>query len=234
MFKIIYKMKKKIFFAIDLIGSGKFKDVWQAFVRRIKSEEVAYGFKRDLNFKIVQPKTLLKIETRIYQPDDGRFFTERKNDGLINKFHTCYVGITKEGIPCCHLWLIDSSENLKLKNAWGKTFSALKKNEVLVENVYTVPKYRGMGIFPFLLDQMVDKSIDLGASYIISFGEASNINMSRSFVYAGFQPYIRRRKKWFLFIKSIKFEPISEEEMKDFNKYTKAYWAKPLEKSKTN
>lgn len=227
---MIYKIKKKIAFAVSMIKDGKIKHVWQAIARRIKSEEVAYGFRRDLEVRFAKPRTLLKISTRVYQEDDGQFFTERKNDGLINDFHTCYVGVTKEGIPCCHLWLIDASQNEKLKRAWGNTFPTLKEDELLVENVYTVPKYRGLGVFPTFLDQIVEKGMALGAKSMISFGESSNINMSRSFVYTGFQPYIVRRKKWFLFCKSISFEQLSEEEMKVFNKYTAAYRAKVLEK----
>lgn len=225
---MINKIKAKLLFAIGLIGSGNIKYVWQAFVRRIKSEEVAYGFKRDLEVRYAKPRTLLKISTRVYKQNDGQFFTERKNDGLINEFHTCYVGVTKEGIPCCHLWLIDASQNEKLKKVWGNTFPTLGKHELLVENVYTVPKYRGLGIFPGFLDDIVEKGRALGAKSIISFGEASNINLSRSFVYAGFQPYIVRRKKWFLFRKSISFEQISEEEMRIFNTHTAAYKAKLL------
>tara|TARA_R110002049_G_C9167516_1_gene561587 strand:+ start:4873 stop:5568 length:696 start_codon:yes stop_codon:yes gene_type:complete len=231
---MFYKIKKKISFAIGLVGSGDIKNVWQAFVRRIKSEEVAYGFKRDLSEEFAKPRSLVKVSTRAYLPGDEHYFKERKNDGLINQFNTCYVGITKEGTPCCHVWLIDSSQNDKLKRAWGNTFPTINSDELLAENVYTVPKYRGMGIFPAVLDELVEKGIELGGKYIISFGEASNINMSRSFVYAGFQPYILRRKKWILFTKSINFEPISDKELKVFNKYTSAYRAKPLVRSTPN
>ena len=227
---MIYKIRKKVVYAFNLIRKGEFANIWKAFVRRIKSEEVAYGFKRDLSLEYAKPRSLVKITTRVYEPEDGKFFTERQNDGRINDFDTCYVGITKDGTPCCHLWLIDASQNGKLKRAWGNNFPVISNDELLVENVYTVPKYRGMGIFPTVLDDIVGKSRELGAKYVISFGEASNINMSRSFVYAGFQPYVLRRKKWFLFNKSIKFEEIPEKEMVQFKQYTAAYRAKLVEK----
>ena len=88
------KIRKKITYACKLIQSGKIKDVFQALVRRLKSEEIAYGFKRDLNINFAKPRSLVKVSIRVYQPHDGQYFTERKNDGLINEFHTCYVGIT--------------------------------------------------------------------------------------------------------------------------------------------
>ena len=225
---MIFKLKKKVAFTISLIHKGNRKEVWDAFLRRINSEEIAYGFKRDLNKKITKPRTLLMINTRVFQQGDEQYFLERKNDGLINEFQTCYVATTKEGIPCFHLWLIDFSQNKILKKIWGNTFPMLSKDEMLIENVYTVPKYRGMGIFPAVLNEIAEKSKILGANYNISFGETSNINMSRSFAYAGFEPYILRRKKWFLFRKSITFEEIPLELMEEYTRYTAAYRAKPL------
>lgn len=223
-----FKVRKKLIFTIGLIRTGNIKNVWDAFVRRIKSEEVAFGFKRDLSLKFAKPRSLISVSTREFQQGDEVYFKERKNDGLINEFQTCYVAVTKDGTPCFHLWLIDASQNEKLKKAWGNTFPTLSPDELLVENVYTVPKFRGMGIFPAVLHEIVDRSVDLGAKNLISFGEVSNVNMSRSFAYAGFEPFILRRKKWFFFKKSITFEGIPSDLMNEYYKYTNAYHAKPL------
>jgi GNAT superfamily N-acetyltransferase len=140
------------------------------------------------------------------------------------------VAVTKEGIPCFHLWLIDASQNEKLKKVWGDIFPRLNPDEFLVENVYTVPKFRGAGIFPAVLHEIAEKSKALGAKYLISFGETSNVNMSRSFAYAGFFPYVLRTKKNFLFNRSIFFKDIPDELMSDYNGYTAAFRAKPKKK----
>lgn len=230
---MVFKLRKKFAFTINLIKTGNVKHVWDAFVRRISSEELAFGFKRDLSLEFAKPRSLTPVSIREFQQGDELYFKERKNDGLINEFQTCYVAVTKEGIPCFHLWLIDASQNEKLKRAWGDIFPSLAPDEFLVENVYTVPKYRGAGIFPSILHEIGEISRDLGAKYLLSFGEVSNINMSRSFTYAGFKPYVLRRKRWFLFIKSISFEEIPGNLMEDFNKHTAAYRPKPLSVKKS-
>src|SRR5690606_12808226 len=117
-----------------------------------------------------------------------------------------------------------------LKKVWGDTFPKLKPDEFLVENVYTVPKFRGAGIFPAVLHEIAEKSKALGAKYLISFGETNNVNMSRSFAYAGFFPYVLRTKKNFLFNRTIFFEDIPDELMSDYNGYTAAFRAKPKKK----
>lgn len=229
---MISKLKIKLAFAIDLVRNGNGKLVWKAFVRRMGADQLAYGFKRDLSVEYAKPRSLISISIREFQKGDEVYFKERQNDGQINEFHTCYVAVTKEGIPCCHLWLIDASQNGKLKRVWGDIFPRLNPDEFLVENVYTVPKYRGAGIFPAVLHEIAEKSKGLGAKYLLSFAETNNINISRSYVYAGFFPYVLRTKRNFLFKRSIFFNDIPDELMTDFNKHTAAYRAKPMIKEK--
>ncbi|MCX7546947.1 hypothetical protein OS188_03165 [Xanthomarina sp. F1114] len=202
----------------QLIKDGKAKYLWTAFLNRLNSKEIAFGFKRDLSVPYKKPRTLKPITIREFKKEDEVFFVDNPNNGLINNFHTCYVGITKDEIPCARVWLIDSSQNKTLKNTWGERFPQLKADEVLLENVFTVPKYRGMGVIPAFLYDVAEKSRELGAKYAITFGEVKNINTSRSYDYAGFTPYIVRTVSYFLFIKSIKYEELSEEKMAFYNK----------------
>ena len=166
----------------------------RGYVRPLKQMIDAHGY----------PVVTLVINKIRYQAKVHKiiaiWFIDNPNNGLIHKFNTCYVGLTKEQIPCARVWLIDASENKKLKSIWGKRFPQLKKDEVLLENVFTVPKYRGMGIIPAFLYDVAETSKDLGAKYAITFGEVKNKNTSRSYNYAGFSPYIVRRVSYFLFI----------------------------------
>lgn len=219
---------RKLAFTIQLIKEGKIGLVWDALLRRFYSEEIALGFKRDLQINYRKPKTLMPVSIRRASVGDEQYFLDRRNDGLINKFETCYVAVNKEGIPCCRLWLIDASQNDALKLVWGNIFPKLKKEEVLIENVYTVPRFRGFGILPAVVDEVLKNGRELGARYALTFGELSNYNTSRAFAYAGFEPYILRRKKWFLFRKNISFDEIPEAVLKDYHKVVAAYKAKPL------
>ncbi|HLV15619.1 MAG TPA: hypothetical protein VKY41_10590 [Xanthomarina sp.] len=209
---------KKIALLPKLIREGRAKYLWTAFLNRVHSKEIAFGFKRDLSVPYKKPRTLKPTTIREFQKEDAVYFVENPNNGLINNFHTCYVGITNENIPCARVWLIDSSQNKTLKATWGDRFPQLRPDEVLLENVFTVPKYRGMGVIPAFLYDVAEKSKELGARYAITFGEIKNINTSRAYNYAGFSPYIVRTVSYFLFIKSINYEEISSEHMDFYNK----------------
>lgn len=182
---------------------------------------MAFGFKLDLEHGLKKRRALIPISTRLSQKGDEIYFLDNKTTGLIEKLNTCYVAINKEGIPCFRGWLIDSSQNGKLKQFWGNTFPTLAKDEMLIENVFTNPKFRGLGIFPSVLGQISEIARELGANYTISFGEISNKNTTRSMTYAGFKPYILRTVRWFLFIKWVRFGPIPDNLMQDYEEITR-------------
>ena len=214
-------IKRKINFIFKLIKDAKLAFLWNAFLRRLYSEDVAFGFKRELDKEQIKPRVLLPFNTRPCKNSDIDFFLDNENDGLINDFETCYVATTKEGVPCFRLWVIGASQNKKLKDIWGRTFPQLLQDEVLIENVFTVPKFRGMGILPAVLYDVCETCKEHGAKYALTFGLASNNNTSRSYHYAGFYPYVLRKRKWFLFRKSITFEEIPKELMEKYNKLTR-------------
>lgn len=197
--------------------------VWEAFRRRLGSEEIAIGFRRDLDKVFAEPKSLMKITVRKAVPEDATYFQDRRNDGLIERFQTCYVALAKDGTPCSRLWLIDASQNELLQETWRGTFPELQPDEVLIENVYTVPKYRGFGILPLVVDQVVKAGKKSGIRYALTFGELKNTITSRSFTYAGFDPYILRRKKWRFFMRTISFEEIPADILKQYEAETAMY-----------
>lgn len=216
-------IKRKLKYAITLLHLGDFKSLWDALARRIKSEEIAIGFRRDIEIDIPKPRSLKKISVIEAREEDAKFFDDKRNDGLIEQFDTCYVAITKDQIPCARLWLIDHSQNGKLKKAWGDIFPELERNEMLIENVYTIPKFRGFGILPVMVDEVVRTKVEEGIRYAITFGELKNKLTTRSFAYAGFEPYILRRKKWILFKRTITFEKVPADVMESFDKLTAFY-----------
>lgn len=203
-----------------LIKEGKTKTIWEAFVRRIYSEEVCFAFKRDLNLEIKKPRSLVKVTTRVAQESDEVYFKDNEKDGLMDQLETCYVAINKEEIPCFRVWLLDASQNEKLENIWKGTFPHLNKDEILLENIFTVPQFRGMGIMATAMDIMADKCKELGANYAITIVHVDDTNIIRSLNYVGFEPYILRTRKWVLFNKSIKFKEIPNNLMEQYHKAT--------------
>lgn len=207
----------KISYLFRLIKEGNLSRIWEAFSTRIYSEWLSFGYRRDLHAEVKKPRTLLNLDVRPSIPSDEPYFKENYKDGLINQFKTCYVGTTKDGDPCCRLWIIDSSQNQMLQKDWKDIFPLLKPNEVLFENLYTIPKYRGLGAMPFFMDSLCDIAKEMNADYAITFSAVKNLTTIRTYSYAGFRPYILRRKKWFLFKRTITFEPIPENLIEYYN-----------------
>lgn len=200
----------RVHYLIHLLRKGKLEIIWKAFAVRLYNNWLSFGYKRDLNTPIDSPRSLLKLNIRIYNDDDEPYFFENYKDGLINQFETCYVGFTKSDEPCCRLWVINNSQNKKLQNTWKNLFPNLKPNEVLFENLFTIPKYRGFGVMPNFMDKLCKIARENGADTAITFGAVNDLYTLRSYSYAGFKPYILRRKKWFLFKRTVTFETIPD------------------------
>ena len=211
----------RIILVSNLILKGRFGYLWKVFSDRIKFEELAFGFRRDLNVEIKEPKVLMPTSIREFIDEDQQYFKDNPNNGLIMKFDTCYVAINKNSVPCSRLWLIDSSQNKKLKEIWKGNFPELQKDEMLIENVFTVPKFRGMGIVSGFMHEISKKAKTLGMNYVITFGAVKNDNTTRAFAYAGFNPFVLRRVKWFLFKKSVTYEEIPDNLLDHYKKVTK-------------
>ncbi|MFD2790564.1 hypothetical protein [Arenibacter sp. H213] len=201
---------------MSLIAQGDYKFFWNIFVKKIYSVENALGFRLDLEHGLKARKALIPISIRESIESDNSNFLDNRTTGLIERLNTCYVAVNKDDVPCFRCWLIDSSQNQKLKSYWGYTFPTLSKDEMLIENVFTNPKFRGLGIFPAVLYQISDLGKKLGAKHTISFGEISNKNTTRSMAYAGFKPYTYRQVKWFLFRKRVTFSDIPDYLMKEY------------------
>jgi hypothetical protein len=212
---------KRLNFEFYQIRNGNFKHFWKKILKGINHQEKSLGFKLDLNGNIKQPRSLKKVEVRpSRESDEAYFIAYNPNNGLINQIQTCYVATINEGIPCFRCWLIDSSQNKKIKELWGETYPKLEKDEVLLENAMTIPQFRGMGLHPIVMYLVAMKSKNFGANIAVSFALLTNINALRSFNYAGFFPYTLRIEKWFLFRKTVYFKEVPPEILEHYNKVT--------------
>ncbi|CAH8282103.1 hypothetical protein EV196_11072 [Mariniflexile fucanivorans] len=218
---IINDVIKKIVFIENSLKKGDYLFVWNGIKKRIKSENIAFGLKRDLSEETIPPRSLISLSIRPYQISDGKYFLLDKNNyGLIEKnISTCYVAITNDGEPCFRQWLIDSSQNPKIYKFWGDSFPMLKNDEALLENAYTIPKNRGFGIMATATHLISEKGKEQGVKHIITFVDKKNVSALRSIVYSGYKPYTLRKEKWFLFIKKVSFEEIPDELAIFLNKF---------------
>ena len=220
---------KNIFSVIkNLVKQGDYSLFWKIIKYRFHSKTVAFGFRQDLESDQIKRRALIPITIRKHVKGDEVFFTNNNSTVLIKKLNTCYVAINKENTPCFKCWLIDSSQNNKLKEFWDGTFPSLKTGEVLLESAFTVPKYRGFGIMPAAISLILELAKEQGFNEVITYVPEKNINSIRTIAYVGFHPFITRIEKWFLFRKMVTFVPITDNLMDYYNKITNEIPKTPL------
>ncbi len=195
-----------------LIRQGKLSFVLGGIRKRIKSENRAYGLKRDLSIPFTNPDALIPLLIRQFEiPDNSYFTSDSYNQGIIEaRFNTCYVACNEEGEPCYRQWLITADQNAKIQSFWNRSFPLLASDEALLENAYTIPEHRGKRIMTAAMARIAEKGRERGARYIITFVGIENIPSLKGCKRSGFMPYVLRTESWFLFRKRVKFEPIDQ------------------------
>ena len=213
-------MKNIVIRIFDLIKKGELKFVINGIAKRIISKNEVFGLRRDLNLAIQNPDSLIDITIRPFRDEDQDSFTmDLQNGGLFEKeIPDCFVAASTEGIPCYRQWLIGPKQNVKIEEFWGKAFPILKEDEALLESAFTIPAFRGKRIMPAAMARIAEKANDLGVRWVITFVGIDNIPSLKGCWRSGFDPYILRKEKWFMFKKTVTFENIPKELMDTYTK----------------
>lgn len=211
----------KIYILLELLRKGKIKSLFKGFTNKISSEKTSFVLKRDSNLEHKTPRAFVKLSLRNYKQKDKNYFTkDEENISLIKQLPKCIVAVTDEDVPCYRMWVLDSSQNNKIKEFWGNSYPQLKDDEVLMESAFTTPKFRGLGVMPVAMALIADKVKKEGKRHSITITPTTNVNSIRATNYAGFRPFAVRIEKYSFFKKSVRFEKIPEELMKYYNKVT--------------
>lgn len=205
---------------IALLKKGELKFILKGIGKRFHSEVLAFGLKRDLTVDFENPNALIELKIRPFNTSDNDYFRdENSNLGLVDAhIENCYVAVNTDNEPCYRQWLIGASQNEKIKGFFKGSFPVLKKNEALLEAAFTLPTFRGKRIMPAAMARISEKGVDIGARYIITFVDVNNIPSLKGCKRSGFNPYVLRTEKWFLFKRRIIFTDISEKLLAKYNK----------------
>jgi len=63
-------------------------------------------------------------------------------------FRHCYFAKTPDGQPVYMQWLIYPDENEIIAKHFRSRFYPLKPNQIMLENAFTFPRFRGLGLLP--------------------------------------------------------------------------------------
>ena len=196
-----------------LFSRGQLRFIYRGIIKRLNSEITALGLKRDLHTNFENPDTLIELKVRLYKTSDSNHFTdENHNLGIVKEnIQNCYVATNDEDTPCFRVWLMGNSQNQKIKSFFKGNFPILKKDEALLESVFTLPKFRGKHIMPAAISMIAKKGTEINARYIMAFVDVKNIKSLKGFKHSGFYPYLLRKEKWFFFMKKVDFIDAPEE-----------------------
>jgi GNAT superfamily N-acetyltransferase len=161
-----------------------------------------YGLSRDLLRPFAGPSAQIPISVRKLRDQDldalfsaslaGNDLTERMEAAWRRAFvakgaRNGFVAIDeRNGAPCHVQWLFGPADNDFVHRLGG--FPALEQGQALVENVYTPPAYRRLGIMSAALARIAERATEIDARQILIFVGTTNRFSLKGCQRAGFSP----------------------------------------------
>jgi len=100
-------------------------------------------------------------------------------------FRNCYA--MKAGDAIAYLqWLVLPSENSVITKDYGRKFLPLNPKEVMIENSFTFPDYRGRGFLSFGTWQLLNTAKELGYKRAVAYIRKDRIDPLNCFLRLGF------------------------------------------------
>jgi len=215
------------------IRHGHTSFLFQEIKRRIYSDDISLGLRRNLNKDINWTRECSTSNIREPQSSDilsflnvnkHRINAKEIKERLIRlaMYHstikTCYIVEISNSIPCHIIWVIDHKENEKMEAFFNGGFPPLKENELLVEGVYTPPTFRGKGIMVDVLSDFIKRSARDGKRHLLCFVKYRNMPSLKGFKRVGFEPYLIKKDRWRFFRRYVSFIQLEREYLEVWEK----------------
>lgn len=194
--------------------------------RDLYAQQRSYGLRRDLQVPFSAPSAKIPIAIRVVTDGNVPFLFPNANTPvspqdeqelawrrqmLASRTATCFVAVDqRNGDPCYVHWLFKAAQNATF--AKHRNFPILKPDEALLENAYTPPNYRRMGIMAAAMARIAERAADFDARYVLAFVGVDNIASLKGCKRAGFFPYIVRKQEQYGFglVRKLGFEPLPD------------------------
>ena len=113
-------------------------------------------------------------------------------------FHNCYIARTSDTNEMRSIqWLVTSQDIIEM--GWENRFPKLKEDEVMIENTYTLERFRGKGVHraaAYQLDEILRRE---GFRRIVVYSAEENIPSLRADKRVGYQVFERVLERRILF-----------------------------------
>lgn len=116
----------------------------------------------------------------------------------------------RNNAPCYVQWLFSAGDNEFIKKLGG--FPPLAAGEALLENAYTPPGYRGLGVMAAAMARIAERASDFDARTVLTFVGTDNIASLKGCQRAGFYPHLvhHRTRLGFGLLTRDRFESLAE------------------------
>lgn len=169
------------------------------FAKNIISSNHYYILKTNLGLANASPTSRFKMTIKKIEDYEQLIPVFKELDPLSRKelyvrlqflnagFKNCYAAFTNDGKIVFLQWLIEPFENGIIHKYYRQRFYPLKDNQVMIENAFTFPKYRGYGLLPFVTQRIMAIAKDSGYKTCLSYIKKDNIASLNEFMNMGFK-----------------------------------------------
>ena len=193
---------KKLYYAFLLVRKGGIGVLLRQFFSRVYSTSTYVWLAKDLSpsrapgaartsfsLQPASPEAFQRILARLNE-EKGRDVFEilRRVSFYERGFDACYLALTDSGDVCHIAWLLSARHNDLIRSQYPPGMDGLREDKVIVENIFTFPRYRGKGIMLSVLQQLEDLARKQGARRVVAYVDATNTPSLKGFDRAGYKP----------------------------------------------
>lgn len=197
---------RKLRYAILLIKVAGLMPFLRELKRQINSKTTFLGLEKTLEPNTVHVQCRTKYSLQPASRDDMEEILnkakqevgESARELLQRKwfydcgFHDCYVARAAGSGDLCYIqWLVSSRDDSVVKRGFTKRLPRLKRDEILVENTFTFPQYRGNGIYPSVMVELGQIAKSKGFRRMLVYVREDNTASLKGCEKAGFRQFER-------------------------------------------
>lgn len=223
----------KISKVLTYLITGQFVHYFKGLPKRIYSQTLSIGLRRDLQREFDTPSAAINLSIRPLQESGVKMLF--KEDSSSHKFQEliktrgeltqapiphCYMAVTEDNTPCYMQWLIGPQHNHLIQHFLGNSFPFLNQNEALLEGAFISSAFQDKGVVPDAMSQIALEANKMGVRWVLTFVELENTPVLRDCHRSGFSPYIIKKERWLFFYHQVSFEALTDAALQHFQQLT--------------
>ncbi|OQX94399.1 hypothetical protein B6I21_09505 [candidate division KSB1 bacterium 4572_119] len=180
--------------ALDRLFSINHYYVMKVNLKRLSDYPLKRNPSGELSLLTVDDLTKIKQHVRKYKSNIRREILARIQF-YERGFHNCYVMKIDNKIAYFQ-WLIYPNENENIRKYFKRTFYSLQDQQVMIENAFTFPEFRGRGYLPYVSRLLLNKAKNDGYKSAIGYIKNDKITSLNEFFKMDFKviQYLREVK----------------------------------------